>query len=454
MKRAILTFVYLLGSIVTSAILGIPLVLGFAVGFCFIFLLVLRTGVSLREGLGICYAGVRKIRPVMSILVLISLLIPAWILSGTIPTIIYYLTGWIQVEWIVLFAFVLSAGTSYVIGTSIGTLGSLGMIILGVAVSVGAPVPIVAGALVSGAFFGDRTSPLSSMVHLTSTTVEEHVRVILRNMSFSTVMLLTVCLLFYTLLGSSIEVNGEALGNQVLMQLTETYVIHLAAILPIGLLFGCILMKMSTVYALLCGVGSALILALTMQGASFSEVSSSLLSGYHSAPEGLEAILRGGGLGSMVPLLLFVSLAGMLNGLVERTQMFYPLIQKLFMGVSTFTGYTYRTVILAISLAVSGCNQAFPVILTGRSVHSMWRQAGLRQGDLGRIINDSAVVTSGLIPWNMVAILSSAAIGVATLDYMLYAILLWFAPVVTVLASYWEQRKAQHTPKVGQSKSY
>lgn len=443
LKDAILTFLFIVISLAFAAIFEIPLVIGFAVALMLVISLVLRKGFTVTEIAFASLDGIKRIKPVLYILALITLLIPAWIMSGTVPTMIFYIVKWIDPTWILLFAFMIAAITSFLLGTAIGTLGSLGIIIIGVAITVQVPIALVAGALVSGAFVGDRSSPLSSAFHLAANSVEVDPKSLFKKMIPTTLMMLSFSALFYFMIGLFMEPQGVVENVEVTSLINEFFQISFITLLPIVILFGSILLKIRTIYSLSLGVLTGIVLAVFFQKLPGVVILENLAFGYHHSSEGLEAILRGGGILTMWQLFIFITLASMMNGILDRTQLFKVFMEKMFEKAFSLTNYTARTVVIGIIFAIVGCNQAFPVMLTGRSLKDTWVEAGFKKEDLGRVVCDSALVTSGLVPWNMVAILSAAAIGVSTLDYALFAVFLWVGPVMTILFSYFYKPKQQ-----------
>ncbi|WP_096200732.1 Na+/H+ antiporter NhaC family protein [Bacillus sp. FJAT-45350] len=441
MKDAILTFLFIITSLLLAAIFKIPLVIGFAVALMLVIILVICKGYTWREITVASYDGFKRIKPVIYILGLISLLIPSWIMSGTVPTMIYYIVNWIEPTWILLFAFFITAITSFILGTAIGTLGSLGIILVGVAIAVDVPIALVAGALVSGAFVGDRCSPLSSAFHLAANSVEVNPKKLFRNMLPTTLLLIFLSSFIYFIAGFFIQPKGITENMVVTNLLQENFHISIVTLLPIVVLFGSILLKVRTIFSLGLGVITGILIAVTLQDLSIVDILRNLGFGYSHSSTGLEDILRGGGILTMGQLFLFITLASMMNGILDRTQLFKVFMKKMFDKACSLTSYTARTASIGIIFAIVGCNQAFPVMLTGRSLKSTWEEAGYKKEELGRVVCDSALVISGLVPWNMVAILSAAAIGVSTVEYALFAVFLWLGPIVTILISFFRKGK-------------
>lgn len=435
-KDAIITLLLIIGCIVLAASLHIPLFIGFGVAFLLVATLLYYRDFKIKFMLKASIQGARGIRPLFIILIFIALLIPIWILSGTIPTMIHMLTMVIQPNWIILFAFVLTAITSYILGTSIGTLSSLGVVILGVAMTANVSIPLVAGALISGAFFGDRFSPVSSMFNLVSNSLGVKPAELSRSMYATTSITLLLCLLIYFVLSLSTASSVIVGENPYSQLLAGNFKISVISLIPIIVLFASILFKLPIIKALALGTSAGAVIAILYQNVPLPTLWVGMIKGYIMAPDGLEKILHGGGLIQMLPVLLFITLAGMMNGLLGKAEVFQSVILVLFKKSLSISSYTWRTVCIALLLAVVGSNQAFPVILTAQTLKKKWEEEGFGSLHLGRVISDSAVVGSALIPWNMVAVLSAAAIGVPTLEYGLYAVLLWLSPLVTILYSY------------------
>jgi NhaC family Na+:H+ antiporter len=433
---AILSVLFVIGGVSLAGIFGIPLFIGFSFSLFLMILLLLKRGISFKELLDASIIGLKRIKPVVYILFLIATLIPVWISSGTIPAMIQLGITWIDPRWIVLMAFILSASISFLLGTSIGTLGSFGVVLISVAISANVSVPAVAGALVSGALFGDRISPLSSMFQLVANSVEESPNKLFRKLALPTLMITSFCIVFYFILGMFNTPDKLEVHNNYSTLLEQNYHMSFLSFIPLFVVFGSILLKINTIKSLALGVVAGGVIAIFHEQVVIQEFFMNIILGFRTSNDSLAHILKGGGIMGMVGPIIFISLSGMMNGVLDKTKLFQPLIDKLFLGVRSMTNYTIRTVLLTLMLTGVGSNQALPALIAGRSLSDPWVKAGFEKGDLGRVICDSSVVVSGIIPWNMVAILSATAIGVPTLDYALFAVLLWISPVVTVLTSY------------------
>jgi NhaC family Na+:H+ antiporter len=436
MKDAIVSLLLIMGCILLAAILQIPLFTGFGVAFLLVATLLYYRKFTIKFMVDASIEGAKRVKQLFIILLFIATLIPIWMLSGTIPSMIHYLTMVIQPDWIVLFAFLLTAVTSYLLGTSIGTLSSLGVVVLGVAMAANVSIPLVAGALISGAFFGDRCSPVSSMFNLVTNSLEIKTSDLSKSMYVSTYLTFFLCLIIYFILSLTTASSATIGANPYSDLLVENYKITFITLIPIIVLFASILLKIPIIRALALGTSTGAILALFYQGVPFQVLWRGMIEGHTMAPEGLETILHGGGLTQMVPVFFFITFAGMMNGLLGKTEVFHSVILVLFKKSLSITSYTWRTICIAIMLAVVGCNQAFPIILTAQTLRKKWMDEGFDKHQLGRVICDSGLVSCGIIPWNMVAVLCVAAIGIPTLVYAPYAFLLWLTPFVSIGYSY------------------
>jgi NhaC family Na+:H+ antiporter len=443
---ATLSVFFIVGGVSLAGIFKLPLFIGFSLALFFMILLLVKRGMTRREVFEASTIGLKRVKPVIYILLLIASLIPVWISSGTIPIMVQMGITWLDPQWIVLVAFLLSASVSFLLGTSIGTLGSLGIAIISVAISAQVSVAAVAGALVSGALFGDRISPLSSMFHLVANSVETSPKKLFQKLMLSTLIITSFSIVFYFILGLYTAPVSFETNNTYTLLLDRHFHFSILSYVPVIVLFGSILLKNNTIRSLAFGVAAGYIIAIFHEHVALKELLQSTVFGYSASDEDLADILRGGGILGMFKVILFISLAGMMNGLLDKSKIFQPLIDRLFEGISSMTSYSTRTVILTLMLALVSSNQAFPALIAGRSLTNTWINGGFEKGDLGRVICDSAVVTSAVIPWNMVAILSATALGVSTMDYALYAVLLWISPLVTILTSYILSNKIRTLP--------
>ncbi|MEH7119307.1 Na+/H+ antiporter NhaC family protein [Neobacillus vireti] len=405
--------------VIWSVIYLQPLVMGFLPGYLFLFFLSLKSTFSIRESITISLLGVHKTRIVIIILCLVSFMLPSWYLSGTIEQMVKIALDVIHPHHFIMISFFISMIFSMMLGTTIGTLSAIGVPILGTAAVLHLPLSIVAGALVSGAFVGDRTSPFSSAHQLLSHTVEIPVKRQWKAMFLTTLMAILLCLCFYGVedahFASKVSFTSDHLVRGQLSQ---------AKFIPPIILIIFVLFRMSIIYAFLSSILSAVIIAI-VNGTSWTKLAGALWQGI----DGL-----GGGFIHMYELLLFLALAGAYNGLLEELNVIQPYLDKWLKSSHSLLVDTMKTLMATLIITLIAANQTLPIILTGRSFLPHWSHYYGKE-ELARVMGDSTMLFPGIVPWSVLAIMCSTIVGIPLLEYLPYALFLWVLPIITILVS-------------------
>lgn len=411
--------------ILCSVFFHIPFIVGFLPGLSYLIMKALQKGVPIHQLKAVGLRGILKTKEVMWILILVGLILPTWSLSETIPQMISLSLSVISVNHFLLLSFLLSAILSLILGTSVGTLSALGIPLISAAAALQMPLEFVAGALVSGAFIGDRTSPLSSSHQLLSHTIEVPVFKQIKKMLPTTIAAFFLSILFYSILDSNMQIKTTGLSFQ--EQHLDFSMLDLTPpLLLIMLVMFRVKIRFAFIYSIVLGVTIALFKGVT------------LLEWLHSAWFGIEGV--GGGLESMILLILFIGMAGIYNGIIEEYQLIQPVIDG-WMGDShsMFTN-TWKTILATIMITVIACNQTLPIILTGRSFYQHWREK-INHEELARVMGDSSMLFAGMIPWSMLAIMCSTILGIPVLAYLPFALFLWVLPLLTLMYSIWKETR-------------
>ncbi|MEB1806071.1 MAG: sodium:proton antiporter [Bacillaceae bacterium] len=395
-----------------------PLVIGFLPGFFSLVIIVKRKGVPFHDIWTICKKGITKTKTVVFILLLVSFVLPSWYLAGTITQLVSISLHIITPEYFYLFTFFIALIFSMVLGTSVGTLSAVGIPIMSSALAIDLSPEIVAGALISGAFVGDRTSPFSSAHQLLSHTVEIPGRKQLRAMSITTIMAIFIGIGYYGLLDYQKEIKAEYFIE---FSWNELSIIQF---LPPLILIAVVMMQKGIIYAFLASILTAGIIAL-VQGGNVSELFSVLVLGVDD---------MGGGLINMYLLLLFLALAGAYNGLLEEYQIIQPILDGWLEKSKTLVEDSLKTISATLGISLISANQTLPIILTGRTFIPHWSKKQSKH-ELARVMADSTMVFPGMIPWSVLAIMCSTIVGVPIISYLPYAIFLWILPLLTILVS-------------------
>ena len=426
-----LLLIVTLSGVIWSVSFHHPLVAGFFPGYVILVLLARKKYNSLRVTLQISVTGIQKTKIVIIILSLVSLLLPSWYLAGTIDQMVKIALYLINPHHFIFLSFLVAMFFSMLLGTTVGTLSAIGIPILGTAAVLHLPIEIVAGALVSGAFVGDRSSPFSSSHQLLSHTVEVPVKKQWKAMLLTTITAIGTCFIIYGLLDSFysnkivIKSNTFAWGD-----------LSVITFIPPLVLIGLVVCRLSIIYAFLSSILSAAMISLAT-GTIFSKISSAFWFGI----DGL-----GGGVVHMYELLLFLALAGAYNGLLEELNVIQPYLDQWLQSSRSLFGDTMKTLLATLLISIIAANQTLPIILTGRSFLPHWSKKYGNE-ELARVMGDSTMLFPGMVPWSVLAIMCSTIVGLPLIDYLPYAFFLWGLPFITILSSLIKQlltRKDKH----------
>ncbi|MDQ1145595.1 NhaC family Na+:H+ antiporter [Bacillus sp. SORGH_AS 510] len=400
-----------------------PLVVGFSPGYLVLFLLALKKKYSFKVTLMFSLKGIQKTKVVIIILSLVSVLLPSWYLAGTIDQMVKVALYIIHPHHFFLLTFLVAMAFSMLLGTTVGTLSAIGIPILSTAVVLQLPPEIVAGALVSGAFVGDRTSPFSSSHQLLSHTVEVTVSNQWKAMLVTSIIAIVICFSLYGVL-DYLHTNKSAIHHHS-FSLGEVSVF---TFIPPLVLIGMVVCRLSIIYAFLFSILSAVMIAF-VNGVAFSEIIPRIWFGV----EGL-----GGGFVHIYELLLFLVLAGAYNGLIEKLNVIQPYLDKWLQSSHSLMSDTLRTLLATLLISVIAANQTLPIILTGRSFLPHWTKKYGKE-ELARVMGDSTMLFPGMIPWSVLAIMCSTIVGIPLIEYLPYAFFLWGLPFLTIVISFLKQ---------------
>lgn len=392
--------------------------IGFLPGYLLLVILARGNGVSFKKIFLISKNGVKRTSGVIWILFLVGFLLPAWYLAGTIDQMVSVALHFITPQHFFTLSFVVSIIFSMILGTSVGTLSSIGIPIMGSAIALNIPVEIVAGALISGAFVGDRTSPFSSAHQLLAQTVEITVKQQFRALGVTSILAVLSGIIFYNFLDSRLhhEIQLTDSGNLVNLSFWR--------FIPPIILILMVIMRIKVLYAFLFSIATACLLSI-WGGVGLIKLLLSLWYGI----SGL-----GGGLKNMYLLLLFLGLAGAYNGLLEELKVIQTILDRWLQTSYSILSDTLKMMLATLGITLIAANQTLPIILTGRSFLKHW-SAKYSKEELARVMADSTMLFPGIVPWSVLTIMCSTITGVSIFEYFIYAIFLWILPIFTICIS-------------------
>jgi Na+:H+ antiporter, NhaC family len=405
--------------VLVSVTIHIPLVIGFLPGFIFLVFLAKIKGLSTQSIFQICLNGINRTSGVIWILFLVGFLLPSWYMAGTIDQMVAIALKVITPEHFLLLSFIISMCFSMLLGTTVGTLSSIGIPLIASAQLIDIPLEVVAGAIISGAFVGDRTSPFSSAHQLLANTVELPVHKIFRAMGLSTILAVVIGLIFYAFLDVHFVKNTDTLE-----QMGNIGKFTIVKFIPPVILILMVIFRIRILYAFIWSISSACMIAI------FYGVKGTFM--FSSLWYGIEGM--GGGLVNMYLLLLFLGLAGAYNGLLEELKVVQTLLDRWLVSSHSLLGDTIKAMLATLGITLVAANQTLPIIMTGRSFLSHWSK-NYSKSELARVMADSTMLFPGIVPWSVLTIMCSTIVGSTIFEYLGYAIFLWVLPIVTFFIS-------------------
>jgi len=391
---------------------------------------------ALQEGM---VKGISIGLPSILILLSIGILIGSWLAGGVVSLLVAYGLRLLSPEVFLVACCLICGLVSVVTGSSWTTAATIGVALIGVAEGLEISRAMTAGAIVSGAYFGDKLSPLSDTTNLAAGVAEVPLFEHIRHMLWTTVPSMVIALGIYALLGMG--AGGETNDGHIELLLeTIEEKFHLSPVLLVAPLsvIGCLVFRLPALGAILAGGAVGTVLALTVQGESATRLVAVLESGYElkSGVASLDELLSGGGLESMYGTIGLLLCALSFGGLMESTGMLRVIVQ----AVMRFAINTGRLVLatLASSLGVNllAADQYLSIILPGRMYKEAYDEAGLEARNLSRCLEDAGTITSPLIPWNTCGATMLGALKVGPHLFAPFAFFNLLCPLVSVLLGF------------------
>ncbi|WP_172371912.1 Na+/H+ antiporter NhaC [Sporosarcina jiandibaonis] len=368
----------------------------------------------------------------------IGILVSSWIMSGTIPTLIYAGFTLITPNFFFAIVFIVTAIVGISIGSSLTTVATVGVAFIGMATVLDLSLAITAGAIVSGAFFGDKMSPLSDTTNLASSIVDVDLFEHIRNMGWTTVPAFVLSLIFFGLLSPGVTLTEVDKITVFQEGLLETGMIHWYTIIPLMVLFVLTIMKIPALMTLAVSSASAVAITFFHHSYGAADVFNILFSGYVSTTgiEDIDALLTRGGMESMMFTVGLVLLALSMGGLLFTLGIVQCLLAKIESLLRKVSSVIAASALTAIGINVLIGEQYLSILLTGQAFQSQYEKVGLANKNLSRVMEDAGTVVNPLVPWSVCGIFITKMLGVATLAYLPFAFFCLLSPILTVLFGY------------------
>jgi Na+/H+ antiporter len=425
----LIAFIIFMSSIITCLLLHTSLCYALTLGLICFFMTGLHRGFRVKDLLKMVYNGGKTSFIVIKILFFIGCLTALWRASGTVSFFVYYGIKIITPHMFIVVAFLLPLVLSFALGTSFGVVGTAGVMLMILARSSGVDPLVVAGAIMSGAYFGDRCSPASSAAALTANVSNVNQKEYMKMMLKTSVFPVAVTLAIFIFL--SVKNPIDAANTDILSALSNSFNLSWYVVLPAVIILILPWFKVSISNAIVASGIAAFILALHCQGETFSASLKACFLGYTAASETLGNILSGGGVISMIEVMIIVLLSSTYSGIFDGTGMLKPIQEKIG-GAANLIGLFPTQILTAVLSASVFCNQTVGTVLAAQMLGNVYEEKGRSREELAADIGNSIITIAGLIPWSIAATVPLTMMEVGS-GALIYSVLLYAVPICYLL---------------------
>ena len=404
-------------------------------------IIAMRNGFTWRQVQDGMVHGVSLAMGAIFILLVVGSLIGTWIMAGIVPTMIYYGLQVLSPKIFYAACVIICALVAVATGSSWTTAGTVGIALVGIASAFGLSLGITAGAIISGAYFGDKLSPLSDTTNLAPAMAGTDLFTHIRHMLWTTVPSIVIALILFTIIGFFGSATGESPGDiaTMLADLRGSFNIGWYLLLPVAAVLYMIFKKMPAFPALLVGALLGGIFAMIFQQAVVLEYVGEtslprflvLLKGFWMALFGefkaatgnaaLDELLSRGGMASMLNTIWLIVSAMMFGAVMEKSGMLQVLASRILSVAKSTGGLIVATLATSIGANIIASDQYIAIVVPGRMFRAEYQKRKLDPKNLSRALEDAGTLTSPLIPWNTCGAYMSGVLGVATFAYLPFA---------------------------------
>jgi NhaC family Na+:H+ antiporter len=378
--------------------------------------------------------SIHKAMPAILIMLCVGILIGAWISAGTIPMIIFYGLKLISPKFFLVTACFVCSLTSIATGTSWGTIGTLGVAFMGIAIAMEIPVGPAAGAIVAGAFFGDKMSPFSDVTNLAPVAAGSNLFDHIKHMIWSATPAWLIGLFIYFLIGLGYE--AKTIETEKITLITQTlkanFNFNILLLLPMLIVFYFAVTKKPTLPGMLLSSFVAGALAVIFQKASIPDIATAMNSGFQSSTGygPVDNLISRGGMMSMMETLLVAFTAFCFGGIMQKTGLLSIILDRVMKFANKVWSIVLTTIASSIVTALITGSSYLSMILPGELLAPVYKKNNLAAKNLSRIIEESGAIIVPLIPWSMAGVYITATLGVDTFTYAPWAIMNYTAVII------------------------
>ena len=439
--EALLTFIFLIVVMgisisVYEADPHIPML----IGTLFASLIALKIGYSWIEIEKSMLDGIYQALQAIIILAIIGVLIGLWLLSGVVPSMIYYGLGILKPNIFLVATVLICSITSLATGTSWGTAGTIGIALMGIAKGLGIPAEIAAGAIISGAYLGDKMSPLSDTTNLAPAVAGTDVFTHVKNMVPSTLTSYGITLIIFLLMGFKYAGTASDISsiNAIREGISASFNISPILLLPPLAVIVAIAFKVPAIPGITIGIILGAVMGFIMQGANLGDILTASYSGYTSntGVVMIDDLLTAGGLTRMMFSISLTIIAMMFGGIMETTGQLEVIVNSFLNKIKSVGGLVTATILTCIFSNMTMPEQYISVVVPGKMYASAYKERGLHPKMLSNALEGAGTLTSTLIPWNTCGAFLYSVLGVSALEYGPYAFFNYLTPIIIIMFAF------------------
>ncbi len=411
----------------------IPLLLSAAMGVIIAFRLGFKW-MEIEKGM---LDAIRLALQAIVILMVIGTIIGSWIAGGIVPTMIYYGLNILSPSFFLVAACLICCVVSIASGNAWTAAGTIGIAIMGIGHGLGINPAMVAGAVISGVYFGDKISPLSETTNLAPGIVGAELFEHIKHMLYTTVPALVLSLILFAFLDFRFSGSAASISEvQILQnQLNDIYTISPWLLLVPAFIIVMMIFKIPALPGLVIGSLLGTVCSIVVQKVPVGDAINILYYGYAIETGNLvvDNLLNNGGIESVLYTVSLIIIAMCFGGILELTKVFEVLVEMIIRFAQKTGSLISATVVTCISSNIVGCDQYMSIIVPGRMYAKEYDKRGLTPKNLSRTLEDAGTMTSPLVPWNTCGAFMATTLGVSTMSYLPFAFLCLISPLIAII---------------------
>ncbi|TQF70907.1 Na+/H+ antiporter NhaC [Pseudoalteromonas luteoviolacea] len=399
------------------------------------------------------------------ILLMVGALIGTWLLSGTVPTLIYYGLQIINPSWFYAASCLICGIVAMSIGSSWTTAATIGVALLGVANGLGLDPVVTAGAVISGAYFGDKLSPLSETTNLAPAVAGSDLFDHIQHMLWTTVPSFVIALIIFIVMGFNADVASDAGKIDAISAILQNnFNINIFMLVPLAILLGLAIKKMPAFPAISIGAVVGAVWALLFQGdliasqlddsqgqlvGQFKLIWATFFDGFsvQTGDSKMDDLLSGGGMSSMLTTTWLIMTALMFGAIMEKTGLLEVFVRSILKIAKSTGSLIASTIATCFGTNLVAADQYIAIVVPGRMFKEEYKKRSLQSVNLSRTLEDGGTITSPLIPWNTCGAYMQSVLLINPLDYAVYAFFNLINPLLAIIYGYLGVKVLRLKPK-------